>query len=125
MLTNHKLKAFLPTTNPERAKQFYLKTLGLKLISEDDYALEFEGMGSSLRITKVESFEPHPFTALGWNVSELAALVKSLSDLGVGFVNYSSFEQDHLGIWTAPSKAKIAWFKDPDGNLLSLTEMPK
>jgi catechol 2,3-dioxygenase-like lactoylglutathione lyase family enzyme len=125
MLSDNKIKAFVPTTQPEKAKQFYLNILGLKLISEDDYALEFEGQGALLRIITVDKFEPHPFTILGWDVSDLAILIKSLNQLGVEFEKYNSFNQDNLGIWISPNKVKIAWFKDPDGNILSLTEMPK
>jgi len=125
MLTNNKLKAFIPTTKPKQAKQFYQDTLGLKLNFETDYSMQFEGKQSLLMITTVESFEPQPFTVLGWNVSDIETEIRSLSKLGVELETYDSLEQDNLGIWTAPSKAKIAWFKDPDGNLLSLTEMPK
>lgn len=122
MLGNKKLKAFIPTTKPQLAKEFYMNILGLKLMSEDDYALEFEANGTLLRITTVGKLEPRPFTVLGWNVDGLTSLVKSLNKLGVKFEKYESFEQDELGIWTSPSKAKIGWFTDPDGNLLSLTE---
>lgn len=122
MLIQPTITAFLPTINPTQSKQFYLNTLGLKLVAEDNFALEFEGGGVTLRITTVGEFTPHPFTVLGFKVGEIVAQVKSLNSKGVKFEKYSSFEQDDLGIWTAPSNAKIAWFKDPDGNLLSLTE---
>ena len=122
MLSSQKLKAFIPTANPQLAKEFYMNILGLKLVSEDEYALEFEGNGTLLRITTVDNLEPHPFTVLGWNVNGLPVLVKSLVDRGVEFEKYDHFEQDDLGIWTSPNKAKVVWFKDPDGNLLSLTE---
>lgn len=122
MLSKPTITAFLPTVKPEQSKQFYRNTLGLKLVSEDDYALEFEGNGVLLRITIVDKFNPHPFTVLGFKIEEIVSQVKSLNKKGVEFERYSSFKQDDLGIWTSPSKAKIAWFKDPDGNLLSLTE---
>jgi len=124
MLTKPSINAFLPTVIPERSKQFYMEKLGLNLIAEDAYALEFEGNGAALRITVVEQFNPHPFTVLGFKIKEIAAQVKTLSNKGVEFKRYDSLQQDELGIWTAPSKAKVAWFKDPDGNLLSLTETP-
>jgi len=124
MLENPKITAFLPTINPEQSKQFYTDTLGLKLISEDVYALEFEGSGIFLRITVVEKFEPHPFTVLGFKIEDIATQIKSLSKKGVEFEKYNYFEQDNLGVWNSPSNAKIAWFKDPDGNLVSLTEYP-
>lgn len=124
MLTEPKITAFLPTVKPKESKQFYRSTLGLKLVSEDVYALEFEGSGVSLRITTVESFIPHPFTVLGFKIKEIVAQVKTLNNKGVKFERFNYFEQDDLGIWTSPSQAKIAWFKDPDGNLISLTEYP-
>jgi len=122
MLSEPTITAFLPTVKPEQSKQFYMNTLGLKLVSEDDYALEFEGNGVFLRITIVEKFDPHPFTVLGFKIEDIVSQVKSLNKKAVEFERYNSFEQDDLGIWTSPSKAKIAWFKDSDGNLISLTE---
>lgn len=122
MLSDKKLKAFVPTVNPAKAKGFYMNTLGLKLISENAYALEFNTNGTPLRITIVPELKPHPFTVLGWNVDDIASIIKSLAAKGVVFERYDFFEQDKLGIWVAPSGAKVAWFKDPDGNILSLTE---
>ena len=124
MLSAPQITAFLPTTQPETSKRFYKDILGLQLVSEDDYALEFEGNGAHLRITTVPELNPHPFTVLGFKIKEIDAQVKSLAAKGVTFERYDHFEQNKLGIWTAPSNAKIAWFKDPDGNLLSLTEYP-
>jgi catechol 2,3-dioxygenase-like lactoylglutathione lyase family enzyme len=122
MLSHQKLKSFIPTVNPAKAKEFYMNTLGLKLLSEDNYALEFDANGTLLRITTVPELTPHPFTVLGWNVDNITHTIESLINMGVVFERYSFFEQDKLGIWLAPSGAKVAWFKDPDGNLLSLTE---
>ena len=122
MLSKQNLKAFIPTIQPDNAKRFYQDTLGLKLLSEDEYALEFDANGTSLRITTVEKLTPHPFTVLGWDVDDIASMIKLLNKKGVQFERYNFFEQDSLGIWISPSGAKVAWFKDPDGNLLSLTE---
>ena len=122
MLSDKKLKAFIPTINPEKAKRFYMDILGLTLLSEDNYALEFNANGTLLRITTVEKLNPHPFTVLGWNVDNIVFLIESLVNKGVVFERYNFFEQDKLGIWSSPSGAKVAWFKDTDGNLLSLTE---
>ena len=122
MLSDKKLKAFIPTINSEKAKKFYMDILGLTLLSEDNYALEFNANGTLLRITTVEKLNPHPFTVLGWNVDNIVFLIESLVSKGVVFERYNFFEQDKLGIWTSPSGAKVAWFKDTDGNLLSLTE---
>lgn len=125
MLHINKIKPFVPTTQPEKAKQFYQNTLGLNLVSVDQYALEFEGKESSFRVTTVQSFEPHPFAVLGWEVDEIVSLVQKLKNQGVKFEQFPSLDQNNLGIWTAPSEAQIAWFKDPDGNLLSLTQMSR
>jgi len=122
MLSDKKLKAFIPTINPAKAKEFYMNILGLTLLSEDNYAMEFNANGTLLRITTVPEMEPQPFTVLGWNVDRIDSLIESLISKGVVFERYNFFDQDKLGIWTAPSGAKVAWFKDPDGNLLSLTE---
>lgn len=122
MLSEPKIKAFIASTKPEEAKQFYANTLGLQLISEDQYGLEFTGNGASLRIAFVTEFTPHLFTVLGFKIEDIAGQVKSLVDKGVVFERYEHFDQDELGIWTSPSMAKVAWFKDPDGNLLSVTE---
>jgi len=122
MLSDKKLKAFIPTINPTKAKEFYMNILGLTLLSEDNYAMEFDANGTLLRITTVPELVPHTFTVLGWNVDRIDSLIESLISKGVVFERYNFFDQDKLGIWTAPSGAKVAWFKDPDGNLLSFTE---
>jgi catechol 2,3-dioxygenase-like lactoylglutathione lyase family enzyme len=122
MLTNEHLMAFAPTIMPERAKLFYKDVLGLKLLSEDNFALEFNANGTLLRVTTVRELTPHPFTVLGWGVADIASVIRSLMAKGVHFEKFGFLEQDELGVWTAPGGAKIAWFKDPDGNLLSLKE---
>ena len=122
MLEDKKLKAFIPTMHPEKAKDFYVNVLGLKLMSEDQYGMEFTTNGALLRITMVNKLTPHPFTVLGWDVDNLPSMILSLIKAGVEFERYNFLEQDDLGIWVAPGGVKVAWFKDPDGNLLSLTE---
>jgi catechol 2,3-dioxygenase-like lactoylglutathione lyase family enzyme len=119
---NSAIVAFLATCKPDRAKNFYGEVLGLRLVSEDQFALAFDANGTPLRIQKVEKFEPQSFTALGWTVDDIRKAVSKLGKLGVRFERYSFMDQDELGIWQAPSGAKVAWFKDPDGNLLSLSE---
>ena len=123
MLQNMPVKAFVPTTKPGEAKQFYRDILGLKLLAEDNYALEFEAGGALLRVTTVQELNPHPFTILGWNVPDIASTIQSLKQKGVEFKQYDFMKQDELGIWTAPGGAKVAWFNDPDGNVLGLTEV--
>ena len=122
MLTHKKLKAFVPTINQEKAKHFYKDILGLTLLSEDNYALEFDANGTILRVTSVRELNPHPFTVLGWKVDDIASVIKKLNENGVHFERYDFLQQDDLGIWTAPGGTKVAWFKDPDGNILSLDE---
>ena len=123
MLADKKLKAFIPTIMPEKAKAFYQDVLGLKLLSEDEFAMEFNANGVLLRVTTVPSLKPHEFTVLGWNVPEISSLIRLMNSKGVFFEKYNFLTQDDLGIWTAPGGAKVAWFKDPDGNLLSLSEV--
>lgn len=124
MLTTANVIAFVATTKADRATTFYRDTLGLHFVSADQFAIVFDCHGIQLRIQKVDTLKPHPFTSLGWNVEHIRREVQTLSKRGVTFEKYPFLEQDDLGIWQAPSGAKVAWFKDPDGNLLSLTEMP-
>ena len=121
MLSNNKLVAFAPTTNPAKAKMFYKDILGLTLLSEDHFALVFDANGTILRVTPVREFQPHPFTVLGWETTDIENSIRSLNAKGIACEKYGFFEQDDLGIWTAPGGTKVAWFKDPDGNTLSLS----
>lgn len=125
MLAAARLTAFAATTQPDRARAFYRETLGLRLISEDDFALLFDANGTDLRIQKVRELQPAGYTALGWQVPDVRATVIGLRDLGVMFERYPYFEQDADGIWDAPGGARVAWFKDPDGNLLSVVTVPR
>jgi catechol 2,3-dioxygenase-like lactoylglutathione lyase family enzyme len=125
MLTNQTLHAFVPTLNPTRAKEFYGETLGLPQVSESPFALEFNANGTLLRVTTVQALIPHPFTVLGWGVDNIKDMIGQLTAKGIYFEVFGFFEQDDLGIWTAPDGTKVAWFKDTDGNLLSLAENKK
>lgn len=116
--------AFIATALPDRALAFYADTLGLPLQSNDDFSLVFDLGAVSLRVQKVRELHPQPFTALGWQVADVAATVAALRARGVSFERYPFLQQDALDIWDAPGGARVAWFKDPDGNLLSLTEVP-
>ena len=122
MLNDKKLKGFIPTLDAERSKAFYRDVLGLELVSEDDFGIEFNANGAALRIAKVPEFTPYPFTSLGWVVEDVAAKFVKLIKKGVVFERFGFFEQDELGIWDAPGGTKVAWFKDPDGNLLSFND---
>jgi catechol 2,3-dioxygenase-like lactoylglutathione lyase family enzyme len=113
---------FAPTTDAARAVAFYRDTLGLSLISQDGFAAVFDAHGITLRVTSVpKPLTPQPFTVLGWKVPDIASAVKELVAAGVKFDRYMD-SQDDLNIWTAPGGAKVAWFKDPDGNILSITQ---
>ncbi len=122
MLSKPKLKAFIPTTKPEEAKTFYRDIVGLTFLSGDKYGMEFNSNGMLLRINTVPEYTPHLFTILGWNVEDISANIRSLNEKGIQFEKYPFLEQDELGIWSAPGGTKVAWFKDPNGNILSLTE---
>ncbi len=123
-LGSNKLMAFGATRDSESAKAFYRDTLGLRLISDDPFAVVFDSNGTTLRITKVQEFTPFNFTVLGWEVPDIEAAVRGLGEASVQFERYGSFmKQDELGIWDAPGGGRIAWFKDPDGNTLSLAQM--
>jgi catechol 2,3-dioxygenase-like lactoylglutathione lyase family enzyme len=123
MLKDGKVMAFLATRDGGRARTFYETTLGLQVISDDDFALAVDTGGTMLRIQKVASFAPHPFTALGWEVRDIATAVGNLAAAGVICERFPGLGQDEKNVWQAPSGARVAWFKDPDGNLLSLTQM--
>ena len=114
--------AFVATASPAAAKKFYAKTLGLRLVSEDGFALSFDAGGTPLRVAIVQELRPAGYTVLGWMVPDIKHFVRGLKKAGVSFERFDFLEQNADGIWAAPSGAKVAWFKDPDGNLLSLTE---
>lgn len=124
MLGGETLMAFIATADPTRAKHFYADLLGLTLIADEQYALVFDAHGTMLRIQKVPKVTPAQHTALGWHVNDIARSVAALREKGVTLTRYPFLEQDETGVWTAPDGAKVAWFKDPDGNVLSLAEVP-
>jgi catechol 2,3-dioxygenase-like lactoylglutathione lyase family enzyme len=123
MLNDKKIVAFLPTTDFDKARAFYEGVLGLRFVHDDGFAMVLDANGTMIRVSKVgPDFKPAVFTILGWEVSEIESLVAAMTAKGVVFERFSFFEQDDLGIWTAPSGDKVAWFKDPDGNTLSVSE---
>jgi catechol 2,3-dioxygenase-like lactoylglutathione lyase family enzyme len=115
--------AFLPTTDPARARGFYAGTLGLELVDENQFALVFRAGETMLRVTTVAAFQPQPFTVLGWQVPDVEEAIRTLSARGVTFERFDGMEQDALGVWTSPVGGRIAWFKDPDGNTLSVAQL--
>ena len=125
MLGTASLVAFVPTRDPAAAREFYESVLGLPFESEDAFALVFNANGVLLRVVNVAAvpeFHPAPFTILGWHVPSVARAAMALGARGVAFEHYEGMGQDALGIWTSPSGARVAWFRDPDGNVLSITE---
>ena len=125
MLKSRPIVAFVATTDPKRAKPFYAKTLGLRLVSEDGFALAFDAGGTMLRVAIVKTLQPAGYTILGWIVPDIATAVRDLVKRGVIFQRYEGMPQDDLGIWSSPSGARVAWFSDSDGNTLSLTEFER
>jgi catechol 2,3-dioxygenase-like lactoylglutathione lyase family enzyme len=119
MLESEKLVAFVSTTNADHARAFYRDKLGLRLISEDGFALVFDSGGAPLRISLAKEVKPAQYTVLGWDVKDLRATVLALKKAGITCEIFGFFKQDDLGIWTAPNGDQVAWFKDPDGNILS------
>ncbi len=123
MLASEKIVGFVPISDSARAKSFYGEKLGLKFVSEDPFAVVFDANGNVLRLTRVQEVRPQPFTILGWQVSDIVTTVQQLQASGIAFERYGDFmKQDELGIWTAPGGSRIAWFKDPDGNTLSVSQ---
>src|SRR3954462_3679609 len=113
MLHSSTVVAFVATSRPDAAPKFSAETLGLRLLTDDAFALVFDANGVMLRVQKVQENTPPPYTVLGWDVADIDASVKELSGRGVICERYEWLEQDESGVWTAPSRAKIAWFKDP------------
>ena len=122
MLSAARIVAFVPSSDLERAKSFYVETLGLKFVSQDSFALVLNGNGTVVRIAKVGEFQPANLTILGFNVADIRQEASALLAKGISCQGYPSMQQDEIGIWHSPSGARVAWFKDPDGNVLSLTE---
>jgi len=116
------LVAFAPTADLERAHAFYGGVLGLDRVEASPYANAYDAGGTQLRVTRVEDPPAASFTVLGWHVADIAGAIGDLAGRGVVFERYDGMEQDAAGVWTAPSGTRVAWFKDPDGNTLSLSE---
>ncbi len=123
MLSNHKIVALVPISDGDKARSFYVDKLGLKFLSDDGFAIVLDANGNKVRLTKMKEVKPQPFTVLGWETADIAADVRKLQANEVSFERFGDFmKQDELGIWTAPDGTKVAWFKDPDGNILSLSQ---
>ncbi len=125
MVRDARLVAFVATTDLDRAAAFYADRLGLALLERTPFALVFEGGGTQLRVTRVGEKAAAPYTVLGWVVEELDAAVDDLRAKGIVFTRYPGTEQDEHDAWTAPGGSRVAWFADPDGNVLSLQQPPR
>jgi catechol 2,3-dioxygenase-like lactoylglutathione lyase family enzyme len=121
MLAGSPLFAFVPTTNLDRATDFYEQTLGLEVLERTSYAVVLDAGGTTVRITLVQELQPQPFTVLGWLVDDIDQKAAALAAADVTALRYDGMEQDEAGVWTAPGGAHVMWFLDPDGNILSLT----
>jgi catechol 2,3-dioxygenase-like lactoylglutathione lyase family enzyme len=117
-----KLVGFVLTTDYDKARAFYEQTLGCEFVSLDQFALVVRVGGHHIRISKAAEFTPLRSTVLGWEVADIEAVVDALTERGVTFERYPFAQDKTRGIWTAPGGNKIAWFKDPDGNVLSISQ---
>jgi len=122
MLKLDKMVGFVVTTRPEEAKAFFSEKLEFRFVSDDEFALVFDANGTMLRVVKAKSWMPQQGTVLGWQVNDIAAYVKHFSAKGVEFQRYEFMHPDAQGIVTFPTGDKVAWFKDPDGNVLSMSQ---
>jgi catechol 2,3-dioxygenase-like lactoylglutathione lyase family enzyme len=123
MLASRTPIAFLPSTDLERSRQFFADRLGLAVEEVTPFACVLRAGTTTLRVTKVDQLRPQPFTVFGWQVPDIRAVLADLDDAGIRCVRYDGMDQDPDGVWTTPGGDRIAWFLDPDGNTLSLTQL--
>jgi catechol 2,3-dioxygenase-like lactoylglutathione lyase family enzyme len=114
---------FVSTADAQKARSFYADVLGFRLLSDDDFALVFDANGTMLRVAKGRTSPPAPQTVLGWEVDDIHAAIRELAARGVKFEqwNLPFMKQDEYGVWIPPNGDEVAWFKDPDGNVLSIS----
>jgi catechol 2,3-dioxygenase-like lactoylglutathione lyase family enzyme len=122
MLASSKMVGFVPTKDSKKAREFYEGKLGFEFVSDDQFALVMRAGETTIRIAKAQDFTPARYTVLGWEVQNIEAMVCWLQGRGVAFEKYPFIQDQELGIWSAPGGAKVAWFKDPDGNVLSVSK---
>lgn len=123
MLQSSDAVAFLPSTDLDRSERFFREVIGLELVSRSPFACVFTVGGAMLRVTKVDSLRPQPFTVFGWVVDDIRAVIHALRDHDVAMLRYEGMEQDHDDVWSTPNGDLVAWFEDPDANVLSLTQL--
>ena len=122
MLATSRIIAFVPTIDPPRSRAFYEGILGLRFVKDDGFALVFDANGIMVRVAKGRDFTPAAYTILGWEASDIETTLTEMAKKGVRFEQFGLPGQDKTGIWTAPTGDKVAWFKDPDGNILSISQ---
>ena len=122
MLGTGKIMGFVPTTDYERARAFYEGKLRFEFVSLDPYALVMRVGGHTVRIVKIPNLTPLEGTILGWQIEDIETVARWLRDRGVATEKYPFVQDQELGIWTTPNGDKVAWFKDPDGNVLSISQ---
>jgi catechol 2,3-dioxygenase-like lactoylglutathione lyase family enzyme len=121
MLGSSQPVAFIPSTDLDRSRRFYEGVLGLRVRSQDAFAVVVDAAGLTVRITKVgATFKPQPFTVFGWHLDDLHGTIARLAEAGVELRRVEGLEQDESGVWAAPGGSRVAWFMDPDGNTLSV-----
>jgi catechol 2,3-dioxygenase-like lactoylglutathione lyase family enzyme len=121
-----KMIGFIAVSDPAQAKAFYGDVLGFRFTREDDHALAFDANGTTLRLNKARDHKPAHGTVLGWEVADIDAAIRELTSRGVKFeqFNLPFMKQDESGVWTSPGGDRVAWFRDPDGNVLSVSQPP-
>ena len=122
MLGKSSLIAFVPTRDAARSRMFYEDTLGLRFVSDDSFAVVMDANGTMIRIVRLGEFTPAPYTIVGWQVEDIHQTIAAMSGKDIEFKRYPYFEQSEDGVWSAPDGAQVAWFSDPDGNTLSISE---
>jgi catechol 2,3-dioxygenase-like lactoylglutathione lyase family enzyme len=122
MLTSAPAIAFVPSTDLDRSRRFFADVLGLPVVELTGFALVLRAGPTMLRVTKVDDLRVQPFTVFGWQVSDIDGAVADLTGRGVAFLRYDGLDQDGYGVWATPGGDRVAWFTDPDGNTLSLTQ---
>ena len=122
MLSTWKTTAFVGVRDAERARAFYGGTLGLRLLDDTPFALVYDANGVTLRVSLVPKLTPAGFTVLGWQVPDMDEAVRTLTAAGVELRRYDGMPQDERGVWTAPDGTLVAWFEDPEHNILSVSQ---
>ncbi len=125
MLETSETVAFLPSQDLERSERFFQGLLNLPLLSRSPFALVFKVGGGTLRVTKVDALQPQPFTVFGWLVGDIHNVIRELGERETSMLRYEGLGQDDDSVWTTPNGDLVAWFQDPDANVLSLTQLAR